>query len=132
METISTSTTKSKPFGGTESTGLIPAMWAHYRLVREVLLLKKEQIKHLNCAKITMFFLEDEVSEKKDDVEKTSGIDGSFFDCNICLDLATDPVVTCCGHCLSAMPLPVVACSFRCERMPVCKGEVTMKNVTSI
>jgi hypothetical protein len=31
-------------------------MWAHYRLVREVLLLKKEQMKHLNCAKITMFF----------------------------------------------------------------------------
>ncbi|KAG6744872.1 hypothetical protein POTOM_051512 [Populus tomentosa] len=78
-------------------------------------------------------FLEDEVSEKKDDVEKTSDIDGSFFDCNICLDLATDPVVTCCGH-LFCWPclyqwLHVHSDAKEC---PVCKGEVTMKNVTPI
>lgn len=35
-------------------------------------------------------FLEDEVSDKKDDDEKGNGNDGSFFDCNICLDLARD------------------------------------------
>ncbi|CAK7342308.1 unnamed protein product [Dovyalis caffra] len=78
-------------------------------------------------------FLEDEVSEKKDDVEKASGNDGSFFDCNICLDLATDPVVTCCGH-LFCWPclyqwLHVHSDAKEC---PVCKGEVTMKNVTPI
>ncbi|KAB5519539.1 hypothetical protein DKX38_023858 [Salix brachista] len=78
-------------------------------------------------------FLEDEVSEKKDDVEKTSDNDGSFFDCNICLDFATDPVVTCCGH-LFCWPclyqwLHVHSDAKEC---PVCKGEVTMKNVTPI
>ncbi|OAY40615.1 uncharacterized protein LOC110623044 [Manihot esculenta] len=78
-------------------------------------------------------FLEDEVSEKKGDVEKGSESDGSFFDCNICLDLATDPVVTCCGH-LFCWP-----CLYRWLHMysdakecPVCKGEVTVKNVTPI
>ncbi|KAJ4705549.1 E3 ubiquitin-protein ligase RNF5 [Melia azedarach] len=78
-------------------------------------------------------FLEDEVSEKKDDVEKGSGNDGSFFDCNICLDLARDPVVTCCGH-LFCWP-----CLYRwlhvhsdAKECPVCKGEVIVKNVTPI
>ncbi|CAN1803325.1 E3 ubiquitin-protein ligase RMA3 [Linum perenne] len=74
-------------------------------------------------------YLEDEVSEKKDDVEKGSGTDGSFFDCNICFDLASDPVVTCCGH------LFCWACLYRwihihsdAKECPVCKGEVTIKN----
>ncbi|KAK4281804.1 hypothetical protein QN277_013256 [Acacia crassicarpa] len=76
---------------------------------------------------------EDEASDKKDDVEKGSGNDGSFFDCNICLDLARDPVVTCCGH-LFCWP-----CLYRwlhvhseAKECPVCKGEVTLKNVTPI
>ena len=78
-------------------------------------------------------FLEDEVSEKKDDVEKTSGIDGSFFDCNICLDLATDPVVTCCGHCVCRPCLyQWLHVHSDAKECPVCKGELTMKNVTSI
>ncbi|KAJ9184673.1 hypothetical protein P3X46_004377 [Hevea brasiliensis] len=78
-------------------------------------------------------FLEDEVSEKKSDVEKGNDSDGSFFDCNICLDLATDPVVTCCGH-LFCWP-----CLYRwlnvysdAKECPVCKGEVAIKNVTPI
>ncbi|KAJ0027609.1 hypothetical protein Pint_36398 [Pistacia integerrima] len=78
-------------------------------------------------------FLEDEVLDKKDDVEKGSGSDGSFFDCNICLDLARDPVVTCCGH------LFCWQCLYRwlhihsdAKECPVCKGEVTDKNVTPI
>lgn len=78
-------------------------------------------------------FLEDEVSDKKEDVEKTAGSDGSFFDCNICLDLARDPVVTCCGH------LFCWSCLYRwlhvhsdAKECPVCKGEVTSKNITPI
>ncbi|XP_050381106.1 uncharacterized protein LOC126798242 [Argentina anserina] len=77
--------------------------------------------------------LENETSEEKDDVEKSSGCDGSFFDCNICLDLARDPVLTCCGH-LFCWP-----CIYRwlhvhsdAKECPVCKGEVTLKNVTPI
>ncbi|XP_014496194.1 E3 ubiquitin-protein ligase RFWD3 [Vigna radiata var. radiata] len=76
---------------------------------------------------------EDEASQKKDDVEKGSGTDGDFFDCNICLDLSRDPVVTCCGH-LFCWP-----CLYRwlhlhsdARECPVCKGEVTLKGVTPI
>ncbi|KAI4365436.1 hypothetical protein MLD38_021420 [Melastoma candidum] len=59
--------------------------------------------------------------------------DGSFFDCNICFDLAKDPVVSCCGH-LFCWP-----CLYRwlhvsvdVKECPMCKGEVTVKNVTPI
>ncbi|KAE9615846.1 putative aminoacyltransferase, E1 ubiquitin-activating enzyme [Lupinus albus] len=77
--------------------------------------------------------MEDETAEKKDDVDTGSGNDGDFFDCNICLDLAKDPVVTCCGH-LFCWP-----CLYRwvhlhsdAKECPVCKGEVILKNVTPI
>ncbi|CAG7865881.1 hypothetical protein HID58_035656 [Brassica napus] len=75
----------------------------------------------------------DGVSENKGDVEKTSGGgDGNFFDCNICLDLSKEPVLTCCGH-LYCWP-----CLFQwlnisdAKECPVCKGEVTAKTVTPI
>jgi E3 ubiquitin-protein ligase RNF5 len=77
-------------------------------------------------------FLNGELGDKKD-VEKSNGEDGSFFDCNICLDLARDPIVTCCGH-LFCWP-----CIYRwlnvhseAKECPICKGEVTIKNVTPI
>ncbi|XVE96126.1 hypothetical protein REPUB_Repub02eG0194500 [Reevesia pubescens] len=77
--------------------------------------------------------LEDEVSEKKDDVEKGVSNDGSFFDCNICLDLAREPVVTCCGH------LFCWSCLYRwlhvhsdAKECPICKGEVADKTLTPI
>ncbi|CAN7061891.1 hypothetical protein Bca4012_095583 [Brassica carinata] len=75
----------------------------------------------------------DGVSEKKGDFDKTSGGgDGNFFDCNICLDLSKEPVLTCCGH-LYCWP-----CLFQwlnisdAKECPVCKGEVTVKTVTPI
>lgn len=77
--------------------------------------------------------LEEDASENKDDIEKGNASDGSFFDCNICLDLARNPVVTCCGH-LFCWP-----CLYRwlhlhsdAKECPVCKGEVTLKSVTPI
>ncbi|KAK9057682.1 hypothetical protein SSX86_022518 [Deinandra increscens subsp. villosa] len=66
---------------------------------------------------------------KKDEHDDES----SFFDCNICLDLASEPVVTCCGH-LFCWP-----CIYRwlfvhsnANQCPICKGEVTMKTMTPI
>lgn len=77
---------------------------------------------------------EAETLDKNEDVEKGSNGDGSsFFDCNICLDLSKEPVVTSCGH-LFCWP-----CLYRwlhihsdAKECPVCKGEVTVKNVTPI
>ncbi|KAL7134074.1 hypothetical protein ABFS83_11G002900 [Erythranthe nasuta] len=84
------------------------------------------------CENCTGYVEEDALGKKKDG-EKNSGEEGSFFDCNICLDLAKDPVVTCCGH-LFCWP-----CLYRwlhhhsdAKECPVCKGEVTVKNVTPI
>lgn len=64
---------------------------------------------------------------------KSSGDESSFFDCNICLDLASEPVVTCCGH-LFCWP-----CIYRwlfvhsnAKECPICKGEVSMKTITPI
>ncbi|XP_009611857.1 uncharacterized protein [Nicotiana tomentosiformis] len=74
-----------------------------------------------------------EILGKKEDNEKGNSEEGSFFDCNICLDLSKEPVVTCCGH------LFCWACLYRwlhlhsdAKECPVCKGEVTMKNVIPI
>eukprot|EP00243_Klebsormidium_subtile_P003132 TRINITY_DN16297_c0_g1_i1.p1 TRINITY_DN16297_c0_g1~~TRINITY_DN16297_c0_g1_i1.p1 ORF type:complete len:257 (+),score=16.27 TRINITY_DN16297_c0_g1_i1:170-940(+) len=59
----------------------------------------------------------------------TSG-EGGSFECNICLELAQDPVVTLCGH-LFCWP-----CLYRwlrlhsqCKECPVCKAGVNEKNV---
>ncbi|KAL0359415.1 UNVERIFIED_CONTAM: E3 ubiquitin ligase rnf-5 [Sesamum angustifolium] len=78
-------------------------------------------------------YVENDGVDKKDDDGKNNGEESSFFDCNICLDLARDPVVTCCGH------LFCWSCLYRwlhhhsdAKECPVCKGEVTLKNVTPI
>ncbi|XP_050210293.1 uncharacterized protein LOC126660704 [Mercurialis annua] len=78
-------------------------------------------------------FLENNVSMRKGDVEEGNGNCGSFFDCNICLELATDPVVSSCGH------LFCWSCLYRLlhvhsdlKECPVCKEEITVKNVTPI
>ncbi|KAG5555517.1 hypothetical protein RHGRI_006235 [Rhododendron griersonianum] len=70
---------------------------------------------------------------KREDEEKGSREEESFFDCNICLELPRDPVVTPCGH-LFCWP-----CIYRwvhvhsdAKECPVCKGEVTIKNMTPI
>ncbi|XP_077234867.1 uncharacterized protein LOC143877034 isoform X2 [Tasmannia lanceolata] len=63
--------------------------------------------------------------------EKTSG--PANFECNVCLDVANEPVVTSCGH-LFCWP-----CLYQWLHMhsdykecPVCKGEVTESNITPI
>ncbi|XP_042484245.1 breast cancer type 1 susceptibility protein homolog [Macadamia integrifolia] len=57
----------------------------------------------------------------------------SFFECNICLDVARNPVLTCCGH-LFCWP-----CLYQwlhidsdAKECPVCEGEVTYMNITPI
>uniref|UniRef100_A0A7N0UDL4 E3 ubiquitin-protein ligase RMA n=1 Tax=Kalanchoe fedtschenkoi TaxID=63787 RepID=A0A7N0UDL4_KALFE len=68
-----------------------------------------------------------------EDIGKGSGDDGSFYDCNICFEMARDPVITCCGH-LYCWP-----CIYRwlhghsdAQECPVCKGEVMTENLTPL
>ncbi|KAK6933689.1 Zinc finger, C3HC4 RING-type [Dillenia turbinata] len=71
---------------------------------------------------------EDTDSEKVESEES-----GGFFDCNICLEMAKEPILTCCGH-LFCWPcffkLPYV--NSYAKECPACKGEVTDTNVTPI
>lgn len=67
------------------------------------------------------------------EVKKVVSEGGGFFDCNVCLDTARDPILTCCGHlfcwaCFYQLPY-VYSTAKEC---PVCKGEVTDSNVTPI
>ncbi|KAL9155299.1 hypothetical protein ABFS82_10G172900 [Erythranthe guttata] len=94
--------------GHTSSAGLSDLRWGAYRRNRKTC---------ENC-----------------EVQKNNLVQqSSFFDCSICLDSAKDPVVTCCGH-LFCWP-----CIYRwlnhqssANQCPVCKGEVTVSNVTPI
>lgn len=90
-----------------------------------------ERIK--KCDNNAIHLNSDELSKKDDDHQKGNRDEGSFFDCNICLDLSKNPVVTCCGH------LFCWTCLYRwlhlhsdAKECPVCKGEVTTKMVTPI
>lgn len=65
--------------------------------------------------------------------DEAEGCSGSFYDCNICLEMARDPVLTCCGH-LFCWP-----CFYRlsyaysvAKECPVCKGEVTEASIIPI
>lgn len=58
---------------------------------------------------------------------------GSYFDCNICLSMARDPILTCCGH-LFCWP-----CFYRlsyadskAKECYVCKGKVTETSIIPI
>lgn len=58
---------------------------------------------------------------------------GSFYDCNICLYVAREPILTCCGHlfCWACFyKLPYVDST--AKECPVCEGEVTDSNIVPI
>lgn len=58
---------------------------------------------------------------------------GSFYDCNICLDMAREPVLTSCGH-LFCWPCfyQVSNIDSTSKECPVCKGEVSDSTVIPI
>ncbi|KAJ0810086.1 putative transcription factor C2H2 family [Helianthus annuus] len=67
------------------------------------------------------------------DVDGKKTRDGVLFDCNMCLNMAKDPILTCCGHlfcwgCFYQVPY-VDSVSKEC---PVCSGEVIDSNVTPV
>ncbi|KAF3449983.1 hypothetical protein FNV43_RR06062 [Rhamnella rubrinervis] len=58
---------------------------------------------------------------------------GSYFDCNICLYMARDPILTCCGH-LFCWPCfyQLSYTDLNAKECPVCKGEVTDTSIIPI
>ncbi|KAJ7982149.1 E3 ubiquitin-protein like [Quillaja saponaria] len=60
------------------------------------------------------------------DPKKEGNESGSFFDCNICLEMAEDPILTCCGHLFCWPCFYLLTYSYSsAKECPVCKGEVT-------
>lgn len=72
--------------------------------------------------------------ERELDTKKDNGDTGGFFDCNICLDMAKEPVVTCCGHlfCWACYYQFSVDSNLNAKECPVCRGEVTDASITPI
>lgn len=74
-------------------------------------------------------------AEKQDMADKQTEVANSAanFECNICLDVACEPVVTLCGH-LFCWPCIYqwLHCYSASKECPVCKGEVTDKNIIPI
>ncbi|XP_073038575.1 uncharacterized protein [Primulina eburnea] len=67
------------------------------------------------------------------EVKKVDKEGGSFYDCNICLDLAKEPVLTCCGHLFCWMCFYQVSyIDSTSKECPVCKGEVSDSTVIPI
>ncbi|TKY49516.1 E3 ubiquitin-protein ligase RMA2 [Spatholobus suberectus] len=61
------------------------------------------------------------------------GCAGKLFDCNICLDMARDPVLTCCGHLFCWPCFYKLSCAYsNAKECPVCKGEVTEEGIIPI
>ncbi|KAK7405452.1 hypothetical protein VNO78_06755 [Psophocarpus tetragonolobus] len=67
------------------------------------------------------------------DASDEGGSSRDFYDCNICLDRARDPILTCCGHlfcwpCFYRVPYA----SRNARECPVCKGELTENGIIPI
>ncbi|KAL3537291.1 hypothetical protein ACH5RR_000657 [Cinchona calisaya] len=71
--------------------------------------------------------------EMECEVPKVHEDDGNFYDCNICLRVAREPILTCCGHlfcwaCFYELPY-VDSIAKEC---PACEGEVTDSDIIPI
>lgn len=56
-----------------------------------------------------------------------------MFHCNICLDIARDPVLTCCGHLFCWPCFHKLSYAYlNVKECPVCKGEVTEEGIIPI
>lgn len=68
------------------------------------------------------------------DTRKDNGDSGGFYDCNICLDMAKEPILTCCGHlfCWACFYQFSADSNSNTKECPVCRGEVTDASITPI
>lgn len=67
------------------------------------------------------------------DTKRAGAGGGEFFDCNICLDMARDPVLTCCGHLFCWSCFYQLPYAYRnVKECPACNGEVTDASIIPI
>ncbi|KAJ7949092.1 E3 ubiquitin-protein like [Quillaja saponaria] len=67
------------------------------------------------------------------DPKKGGSDSGGFFDCNICLEMAKDPILTCCGHLFCWPCFYQLSYSYsNAKECPVCRGEVTDTSIVPI
>ncbi|XP_068664044.1 uncharacterized protein [Aristolochia californica] len=73
-----------------------------------------------------------DTEDKSDD--ENGGTGSGFFDCNICFEVAADPVLTPCGHlfCWPCIYQWLTGGGFHPRKCPVCMGNVVYDNVTPI
>ncbi|XP_058086464.1 uncharacterized protein LOC131233692 [Magnolia sinica] len=73
------------------------------------------------------------IAKDSEEEKEEQGRAAANFECNVCLDMARDPVVTSCGH-LFCWPCLYQRLHVHCDHKecPVCKGEVTESNITPI
>lgn len=74
-----------------------------------------------------------ESSQERDNKVEAAAPMGANFECNICLEMATDPVVTCCGH-LFCWPClhQWLHLHSTLKECPVCKGILLDDGITPI
>ncbi|CAJ1958363.1 unnamed protein product [Sphenostylis stenocarpa] len=61
------------------------------------------------------------------------GFAAKLFHCNVCLNRAKDPVLTCCGHLFCwACFLKLPYAYSKAKECPVCQGEVTNESIITI
>ncbi|XP_059434850.1 uncharacterized protein LOC132167834 [Corylus avellana] len=67
------------------------------------------------------------------DAKKAGSGSGGLFDCNICLEMARDPILTCCGH-LFCWPCfyQLSYVDSHAKECPVCGGEVTDRSIIPV
>ncbi|PON78807.1 DNA repair protein, Rad [Parasponia andersonii] len=93
-------------------------------------MMESGNFKKRNCAHLIAKALEMNSNEK---IGEHRG--GGFFDCNICLEMAMEPILTCCGH-LFCWPcfyhLPYEYDHTNVKECPVCGGEVMESTLVPI
>ncbi|ETO14215.1 hypothetical protein RFI_23153 [Reticulomyxa filosa] len=73
---------------------------------------------------------EDKDEIKNEDAQSGNNNNSQGFDCNICFDVCSDPVVTCCGHlyCWQCLEKWLD----RSQTCPVCQGGISHDTITPI
>ncbi|CAD6246771.1 unnamed protein product [Miscanthus lutarioriparius] len=125
MEMVNTSTLGQSTQGAAATA--IEAGAPELRFLRVIQISQQHNIVRPGSANLSQSSFEAARGQNPD------GGDNSSFECNICLELARQPVVTSCGH-LFCWPclyqwLHAQSSSFEC---PVCKGEVLKGDITPI